>query len=137
MFTLYDWIAIAAAAAQIVNTWMTGSIFENFHAALDAAYAANAEPSEEDSTAGFDIELTTDEKTWQDRIVLYLPLWLVTLLRCQFCMSHHVPWILIVWFLFTSLFIAPVQFLLRLPVYSLAITRLLIAINNLLPTKHA
>lgn len=136
MFTPYDWIAITLAAAQAVNTWAKGSIFENFHAALDAAYAANAEPSEEDSTAGFDIELTTDEKTWQDRVVLYLPLWLVTLLRCQFCMSHHVPWILIVWFLFTGLFAATTQLLLRLPVYSLAITRLLIAVNNSLPAKH-
>lgn len=56
------------------------------------------------------------------------------LMSCRFCFSHHTPWILAALFFVPGLFVPePWGFVLKLPVYSLAATRIGNIINACLP----
>lgn len=109
--TWLDFIALSLAAGGVVDVWKNGSIF-----ALARAVAADA--AETDAVQN-------------RRTVRGL---LGELLSCEFCLSHHTPWLLAVLFLLPALVVTgPLAFLLKLPVYSLAATRLGWLLNAAVP----
>jgi hypothetical protein len=56
------------------------------------------------------------------------------MVTCKFCFSHHTPWILAAAFFLPALFLpTPWDFVLKIPVYSLAATRLGNIINAFTP----
>jgi hypothetical protein len=105
---LTDLLALGLAAGVPVNAWLhKGGIFEEKREKL----ATWGDPDSESPQAGSRVE--------QMRGLL------AQLLTCRFCLSHHIPWILILLFYLPSLLlIEPWSIIVKLPIYSLAATRL-------------
>jgi hypothetical protein len=135
-----DFIALILAASAVTDVWLNGSIFSTLLALLqDKADSSILEP--EDATAAAD-ELREGEAVPISGFVrlvdTVVPPKIAELLTCWFCLSHHTPWILSMLFLFPALFVTTPAgvFLLKLPVYSLAATRVSFLIDAWLP-PHA
>jgi len=111
--TWLDFTALALAASGVVDVWKNGSIF-----ALPRAIAADAA----------EMDAVQDRRTLRGT--------LGELLTCEFCLSHHTPWLLAVLFFLPALFVTgPWAFILKLPVYSLAATRLGWLLNAVVPPE--
>lgn len=125
---LFDFVLVIFAASAVVDVWFNGSIFAELRTVIAAVVEdVGGEPSEPRG----ELNGPTPHKL----IYRYCPVLLAELLQCPFCLSYHVPWILILlcvipgeccqsWF-------AAIWF--KLPVYSLAATRIGNIINALLP----
>ena len=65
-----------------------------------------------------------DRPLWM-RLFDWIPNWAVELVTCQFCFSHHMPWILLLACFVPAWYVAATYaWLWKIPVYSLAATRL-------------
>ena len=135
--TWLDFLALTLASGAVVHTWQHGSIFADWRAfiASDDSPATNQREAQETvAQANRQFADYTESQAasfplskWQQLYDQYAPRWLSELLSCSYCLSHHVPWILALLFFFPLQFVdLPwVVFLLKLPVYSLAATRLM------------
>lgn len=132
--TVLDFFALVMAASAIVDVWRNGSIFAEprayFEARADAG-VASSEPLPEEG-------LPADPNPWWMWLFDHcLPGWFAELVNCRFCLSHHTPWMAALVCYFPTLFISTawMVFLMKLPVYSLAATRIGNIINACVPTS--
>jgi len=139
MFTWLDFIVMTLAASAIVDVWLNGSLFVDWRAFFQAGIGETQEPEPE--TVDPETEIPADsesEMPWSMQLAdRWLPRWFNMLMSCEFCFSHHTPWIVGVMFFFPATLV-PWQwlaFLFKLPAYSLAATRLGTIINSLLPPE--
>jgi hypothetical protein len=108
--TVLDFIVLTLAASAWVDTWFNGSIFDSWRAYSEAM-----------ADSGY-LEKTRLRDLFYEMVT------------CKFCFSHHTPWILAVAFFLPALFVQPPwDFVLKIPVYSLAATRLGNIINAFTP----
>jgi len=116
-----DLLAIGLAAGVPINAWLhTGGIFEEWVEWLRV-------------WAEF---VPTDTKQLPDKHD-EIRARVGQLLTCFFCLSHHVPWILILLFYLPSLCVAaPWSVMFKLPIYSLAATRITLIVEHFMRTKN-
>lgn len=127
-----DFIALTFAASAIVDAWKNGSIFATGRAFMQAKEDYDGDSTDEDDED--DEPIVGEQTTWS--AWLLVPRFFAEMLNCAFCTSHHTPWVLALVFYFPSLFvISPWDFLLKLPIYSLAATRLGTIINAYVPRE--
>lgn len=129
--TPLDFIILTLAASAIVDAWRCGSIFEKRRIYLDAYYLSGRNCEEA-------VNAVEREQimTWREdfRIIDRLPNLVLELFTCPFCFSHHTPWILALTCFLPAFYMEGVWvFLLKLPAYSLAATRLGTIINACVP----
>jgi hypothetical protein len=121
--TTLDFLVLTFAASAIVDVWRNGSIFTE----IRAYFEARSQPALSDAPAAATELLPVDPSPWWFRLLdRFAPRWLTELLSCNFCFSHHAPWIGALVCYFPTVFLdAPwLIFLCKLPLYSLAATRL-------------
>jgi hypothetical protein len=123
---MLDFIVLTLAASALVDVWRNGSIFALGRAVLESrADEEYALPGSESSWPG------SAPAPWLWRTI---PLFFAKMLNCHFCFSHHTPWVLALLFFFPALWLDGVwAWLAKLPVYSLAATRLGTIINAYVP----
>lgn len=142
--TWLDFVVLIFAASGIVDVWKNGSIFADWRAFFetdDAPADASAPQTftREEMTQNLVDEVTGSSETklpWLMRLAdRYTPQFVAELLSCSFCLSHHTPWMVGVVFFFPALFVTTpwLAFLLKLPAYSLAATRIGNLINAVAP----
>lgn len=135
--TALDFIVLSLAAGALVHVWFRGSIFTELRAYTEIR--TELPPDDEllnDMPAPAESDDRASVPLWMrlgDRV---LPTFVCELLVCHFCLSHHTPYILALLFFLPSLFVtAPwAVFLFKLPVYSLAATRLGNILNAIVPS---
>jgi len=126
MWNWLDFVVVIFAASAIVDVWKNGSIFADWR-----AFFENDEPASGDTSVPTVTDVTGN--TELPFLMLLADRWLPRrvgeLLSCSYCLSHHTPWIVSVVLIFPAT-LSPdwLAFLLRVPAYSLAATR----IGNLL-----
>lgn len=132
MMNLLDFIVLTLAASAIVDVWFNGSIFSDWRAVLQDKADGPVEPTEDTLTVDGGEPLPL----YLGLIDRWTPRFIAELCSCDFCFSHHTPWIVgVVCFLPTLFITTPwLVFLLKLPAYSLAATRLGNLINAWAPT---
>lgn|GEM_PF-2127148 len=125
--TWLDFIALTLAASAVVDVWQNGSAFADWRAFLqDKADEPDPDPAPP-AVSDTDEEDEGDPLPFMMRVAdRVLPRFIAELLVCPFCFSHHTPWVLALVCFLPSFFVswAWLVFLLKLPVYSLAATRL-------------
>lgn len=141
-----DFVVLTLAASAIVDVWKNGSIFADWR-----AFFENDSESQLSVTPAAQATDTTPEE-WVSEFVKYepdnlpllmrfadrwVPQFVAEILGCSFCLSHHTPWIVGVVFFLPALVLpyAWLVFLLKLPAYSLAATRLGNIINSYAPQE--
>lgn len=125
-----DMIALALAASAVVDVWHNGSIFANRR----AMYQAREDYSYVEADEADELESQTAEEPHEAATPWQAPLWFCRLMNCPYCLSHHTPWVLGVLFFLPAIMLhEPWSFLCKLPVYSLACTRLGFVLCAMLP----
>jgi len=132
---IVDFIALVFAASGWVDSWFNGSIFAEFRAYFetrdDSAGSYDTAPAS--SYSATDPWPSPPRPLWMRAFDL-LPNWFCELVTCRFCFSHHTPWLLAFGLLLPALMVPdPWNFVLKIPVYSLAATRIGNIINACLP----
>ncbi len=122
-----DFIALTLAASAIVDVWRNGSLFADWRAFLED-FGDRTETSavlESGEKLPFLMRLADS----------WLPNWVAAMLSCAFCFSYHAPWVVALVCLFPATLVPYdwLAFLLKLPVYALAATRLGNLINAWAP----
>jgi hypothetical protein len=139
---IVDFLALVFAASAVVDVWFNGSIFSMWRAYFEARTDANTGTDEIPEGSSFATDQLPSASLDNDqtgaplwvRVSNYLPYWFCDLVTCPFCFSHHTPWILAFGcFVPASLVVAPWDLILKIPVYSLAATRLGNIINACVP----
>jgi hypothetical protein len=147
--TWLDFVVLIFAASAIVDVWKNGSIFADWRAFLESSDDPTPTPDAElPPAAEIDITLADQRKMagvpepqrlpWLMRMAdKYMPRFAAELFNCTFCFSHHTPWIVGVVCFFPALFVTTpwLAFLIKLPAYSLAATRIGNLINAVAPTS--
>lgn len=131
--TWLDFLVLTLAASAVVDVWFNGSLFADWRAFCQAK--ADDAPEETD---GVVLVEEGQQLPWLMSLAdRFMPRWVAELLCCDFCLSYHAPWIVaLVLFLPMMLVRSPeLAFWLRLPVYSLAATRLGNLINAWAPAS--
>lgn len=131
-----DFIVLTLAASAVLDVWFNGSIFADWRAFFQDGPAADPVDAHVEPVA----TKTSDEAPLPllmqiaERIV---PDWVVEMLNCPFCFSYHAPWMVALVCFLPADYIAWgwVAFLLKLPAYSLAATRLGNLINAWAPKE--
>ena len=134
--TALDFFALVMAASAIVDVWRNGSIFAELRAYFEARQDAG--PPLADDPVPTEESLPADPNPWWMRLFdAVLPRWFAELVSCRFCLSHHTPWVAAVVCYLPTLFVTTpwMIFLLKLPVYSLAATRIGNIINACVPAS--
>ena len=126
--TWLDFFALTLAASALVDVWRNGSIFATGRAVLEAKVDEEGDWSTESESSYPPPGLPTP---WYWRMI---PAFFARILNCPFCLSHHTPWVLAVLFFLPALWCTGTwAWVLKLPVYSLAATRLGTIINACVP----
>lgn len=126
--TWLDFIVLTFAASAIVDTWRNSSLFAMGRAVLEAR-EDDLEDWPAESESSYPAPGLPTPWYWQS-----IPVFFAKMLNCPFCFSHHTPWILAVLFFLPALWLTGTwAWLLKLPVYSLAATRLGTIINACVP----
>jgi len=127
--TALDFIALIFAASGLVDVWRNGSVFAEVRAYMEAR--SDYDPDDDDEVDA--PETAVQPGPWWMRVLnVVCPVWVAEMLSCWFCFSHHTPWVLAMLCYFPALF-SPypwLTFLLKLPVYSLAATRIGTMLNE-------
>ena len=126
--TWLDFLVLTLAASGVVDVWFNGSIFADWRAFFQDKADEPDEPTPPDDSA----EQLDEEDEGEPLPVMMrvadrvLPRLFAELVSCSFCFSHHTPWVLAMVCFFPGLFIETtwIAWLLKMPVYSLAATRL-------------
>lgn len=129
-----DFIAWALASHGALDTWFKGSIFAEPRSLLQDKL--DSESGMDPATRGIFIDDSESAPLpWHLRLLdKWIPLWLAELLTCEFCLSHHTPWLLGVLFIIPASLVpwGWLALLIKLPVYSLAFAKIrTIAIDSL------
>lgn len=137
---LLDFVFVVLAAGAVIDVWFNGTIFEQLHNLVDAiAEPPAAEiPITDIPNEGSNVQIEVLEPSLVLRLTeRYCPQLLAELLTCPYCMSYHVPWILFLLFVVPSMWVDTpwAAFVIKLPVYSLAATRISNLLNDLLPSS--
>lgn len=131
--TTLDFVALIFAASAMVDVWLNGSLFDEWRAYFQAR-SDTLPPSELSSASLDDPEPIVLPTPWWMKVFQLLPDWFCELLSCDYCLSHHTPWVLSVCFLLPAFLVGdPWGFILKIPVYSLAATRIGNIINRCMP----
>ncbi len=119
-----DFLVLTLAASAVVDVWANGSIFADWRAFLQDK--ADEPPPVQAATDDSDDVIGEPMPILMRVVDRVLPRFGAELLSCMFCFSHHTPYILALLFYLPALFVDSAWgvFLLKLPVYSLAATRL-------------
>lgn len=115
MFIVIQLILLALATDALLQVWFTGSIFNNIQVYCESRLLGLESSEGEDS----------GQETFIIRWLARCPDLFIELISCRYCLSHHVPYILLGLFFVPSLFV-PVLYshLFMFPIYSLAVTRM-------------
>lgn len=135
--TFLDFIALTLAASGAVQVWFRGSLFATPRAYVQARTDWPVDDTTEDPESSR-ILPEPDRPSLGIRIAdRVLPEFVCQILSCPFCLSHHTPYLVAALCLFPSLFAteAWAVFLWKLPLYSLAATRLGNLINAAAPAS--
>lgn len=124
--TITDFFICAMAASAVVDVWFNGSILADLRTLVEVK-ADWCEDTTDGETPETDATVNVE---YVDSWVNLCPCNVTRMLSCAFCMSHHTPLWVFVWYFGVSYLPADVCEVLRLPVYILAATRLM----NLLTT---
>lgn len=140
---LLDLIVLLLAASVVVDVWRNGSIFEQPRAYVEARVGGGGFEVPDAEEAGEpmpgDPYGVTEPQSWcMWAADTFMPDWLCALLDCSYCLSFHTPWLLALLFYFPPLFLTSpwLVWLWKLPVYSLAATRVGNIINACLPASE-
>ena len=132
--TALDFVVLTLAASAVVDVWLNGSLFADWRAFFQTPPSTPlAEPVSDDAPAAHQETPLPRLMRIADRV---LPRFVAEILGCAFCFSHHTPWIVgVVCFWPATWLASPLWliFLLKLPAYSLAATRLGNLINAWAP----
>lgn len=131
--TWLDFVCAALASHAIVDVWRNGSIFADWRALMQAKADAPMEPLEPSDMS--ESQAADEPLPWLQRAAWRCtPRWAAELLSCAFCFSHHTPWLLLalLW-LPATLLGGTWELALKLPIYSLAATRLGTVLNAIAP----
>lgn len=122
---LLDFVVLALASGAVVDAWFLGSLFASARAFFEEKGNRYEGPAD-NSPGDPDIAPAEDELPgWMRAADRAIPDAAAELFNCPFCLSHHVPYILLLLFYAPALFLpAPFSTLLKLPAYSLAATQL-------------
>jgi hypothetical protein len=131
-----DFAALTLAASAIVDVWRNGSIFEKARAYTEAkadlGITDDSLPAVDNPYRGGQesLDWAAAQRSHSRGIIGFF----CELINCHFCLSHHTPWILALLCYFPSLFVVqPWDFLFKLPIYSLAATRLSTILDAIVP----
>lgn len=122
--SVLDLAALAFASAAVVDVWKNSVLFAGWRAAAEM----RADLPDRLQGSSDLVEEGADEpaqSSWPQRVLDHLPRWFSELLCCSYCLSYHVPWILLattsaaLWFGATNLYTV-----LQGTIYSLAATRI-------------
>lgn len=150
ILVLIDLGLITLAASAVIDVWRNGDILADVRAYFEARDDVINEADAEDDADVMPIEsvearsaescgLHCRNPLWVRFLNAYCPDLLVRLLVCSYCMSHHVPWLLMLCYMapaiVSSLFGIPpwIIVIYKIPLYSLAVTRLITLCDSLLP----
>lgn len=134
--SVLDFIVLVLAASAWVDCWFNGSIFDEWRAYFQARGDAWPSPYPHSESSASSEPIPQEPQPWWMTVFNWLPDWFCELVSCKFCFSHHTPWVLATVSFLPALFVAePWDWLLKLPVYSLAATRLGNIINAYLPDR--
>jgi len=109
-----------------MDVWANGSIFERWRTVVRQVTERCDDPEGTDAFVA-ELEKLPEVTVETGPAVFYAwcPCLLAELLTCKFCQRYQLPFWILVWLLITAMTPSWAQELLRLPVYSLAITRIL------------
>ena len=134
--TWLDFIVLTLAASAVIDCWFNGSLFADWRAFFEtlADEPTEAQSPNQSPPGSLGYHELPPLMTMADRV---LPRWVAELLLCPFCFSYHAPWIVGVVLFFPACLVETqwVAFLLKLPAYSLAATRLGNLINAFAPEE--
>jgi len=147
--TWLDFLVLTLAASAVVDVWSNGSIFADWRAFFQDKADEPLEPDMSEQPEPFEgwpeghpnAERPDEEDEGEplpfmmrvaDRVV---PRFGAELVSCMFCFSHHTPYVVALLFFLPSMFVEQpwLIFLLKVPAYSLAATRLGNIVNALVP----
>ena len=135
--TLVDLLALALAAAAIIDVWQNGAIFESLRAYMETRTdvvfdEADGEAFEEEEEEETDDLMVSD--WWMRVLDRRMPTFFAWLLNCPYCFSFWTPALLVLPFYIPSLFLwEPWSTLCKIPIYCLAATRIGFIVNLFLP----
>jgi|JI9StandDraft_2_1071091.scaffolds.fasta_scaffold56376_4 hypothetical protein len=145
--TWFDFVVLTFAASAIVDVWRNGSLFADWRGFFESDDDRCPDPvltpgepgivTNKDAIANMDLHAGVEVSRLPRLMQLadrWVPRFVGEILTCSFCFSHHTPWIVGVVCFFPAMF-APawLAFLLKLPAYSLAATRIGNLINAWAP----
>lgn len=134
---IVDFIALIFAASGWVDLWFNGSLFDEWRAYFQARDDFTEDEDYPDDNPSCSLSAPDPEPPRPLWMWLFdwLPDWFCELVSCKFCFSHHTPWLLAMFFLLPAMFVpAGWAFVLKVPVYCLAATRIGNIINAYVPT---
>ena len=119
-----DFAALALAVSAVTDSWFLGSLFAEARAFFEEKAVSADTATEQDGTGDPDTP-TVDERPYWMRIAdRAIPDAAAELMNCPFCLSHHIPYVLLLLFYVPSLFLGwPYAAIVKLPIYSLACTQ--------------
>ena len=127
--SLLDLVAVVLATSATLDAWENGALFDSLRAYMRQRADGRIGPQPVPEGV---VAIYPRWATWLDR---WLPRFFAEAWSCMFCASYHAPAYLIALFYVPSLWlVAPWDTLWRLPIYSLAATRLVTWLRN---TKEA
>lgn len=144
-----DFIVLTLAASAIVDVWFNGSIFADWRAFFQSkADDPIDEPITDTTVSQDDEEDEGDPLPWLMQLAdKWVPRPIAELVSCSFCFSHHTPWVVGLLFMLPAFAIQTLTteessrwwlvaaWVLKLPAYSLAATRLGSMLNSYLPRE--
>ena len=134
-----DFLALTLAAGDVVDVWFNGSIFSAARGYMQARADEPDTPAPDDELTlpAEDPTITEETSAWTRLGDRFIPTLAAELLSCSYCFSRHTPFYLAVCFYVPSLFLpSPWSDLVKLPVYTLAASRLGWVLNGILPARY-
>lgn len=123
--TITDFLICSLAASAVVDVWFNGSILAEWRRQVEIKADWYCDQLEQPDTPAIDIQPEVGTVTEVTSPVNACPCLIIRMLNCAYCMSHHTPVWVFVWYFSVSLLPPTVCQILRLPVYALAATRLM------------
>lgn len=121
-----DLAAVILAAGAVLDAWAKGEIFDALRTYVHRRAAGIRGPVMEDLAPG----LTVEYPWWARVLDRVLPTFFAQAWSCLFCASYHAPaYLLALWYLPSLWLPSPWDVVWKLPIYSLAATRVVVLGN--------
>ncbi len=100
---IFYWVLFVAATVAVLDCWFLGSIFQNVRDAIQGkldAHLANEDAvhkyheSEAGAMDATGVVVTNVKPGWPHNFVNRLPVVVLKLLVCPFCLAYHIPYVL-------------------------------------------